>query len=173
MEQIIWFLPARARLFRTMEYAPRRFQTDSITSEDQPDSPAIVVPISFSGFSETAAEVGISIAQSTHARLLFCHAIFPPINSFEPASPVWTTNELCQDTREKMEPMVDFAKKAGVDAFCEIGEGTPAGVILKMAKKHAARLIILSEQARGAWARLLLGPTIGEQVAREADCHAG
>ncbi len=171
MEPIIWFAHSRPALLQTMESGYCRFQTDSITPEERPDSPAIVVPISFSGSWKTVAEMGISIAQTTHARLLFCHAIFPPINSFEPASPVWTTDELHQETREKMEPLVDLAKKAGVAAFFEIREGTPAGIILKVAKKHEARLIILSAQERGAWTRLLFGPTIGEQVAREADCH--
>jgi nucleotide-binding universal stress UspA family protein len=170
MERIIWFSHARPS-FRTTEGASRRFPVDSITPEDRLDSPAIVVPISFSGSWKTAVDVGINIAQTTHARLLFCHAISLPTNAFEPASPVWTANELREEARGKMEPLVDLAKKADVDAFYEIGEGTPAGVILKVAKKHAARLIVLSARERGAWARLLLGPTVGEQVAHEADCH--
>jgi len=70
-----------------------------------------------------------------------------------------------------MEPAIKLAKDAGVVPACEIEEGTPAGVILRVAKRCAASLIVLADVEQWTWARLLFGPTITEQVTRAADCH--
>ena len=70
-----------------------------------------------------------------------------------------------------MAPFQELAEQAGVEAKCLVEVGTPVGVILKVANKYAANLIVLNSREHSAWARLLFGRTIAEQVIREADCH--
>ena len=43
------------------------------------------------------------------------------------------------------------------------------GAILKVARRYEADLIILVSRERGAWARLLFGPSTAERVTREAE----
>lgn len=70
-----------------------------------------------------------------------------------------------------MEPAMNLAKQAGVVATCVVEEGTPAGAILKVARRHEADLIILAPREHGAWARLFLGSSTVERVTREAESH--
>ena len=70
-----------------------------------------------------------------------------------------------------MQPLLEAAREAEVSATSVIEEGTPAGVILKVARRFEAALIVLTPREHGAWARLLFGPGTAEQVAREAECH--
>ena len=72
---------------------------------------------------------------------------------------------------KEMEPAMNLAKEAGVAATCVVKEGTPAGVILTVARRYEADLIILAPREHGAWARLFLGPTTAERVARDAESH--
>ena len=72
---------------------------------------------------------------------------------------------------EKMKPALEIAREAGVTATCEIEEGTPTGVILKVARKWGVDLTVLTAQKQGIWSRLLFGPRTTEQVLEEAECH--
>ena len=131
----------------------------------------IVVPLDFSRASLDAVRVGASVALRTQATLVLCHAIFPKVISFGPASPPWATDALRGEALKEMEAAMNLAKQAGVAATCVVEEGTPAGVILKVARRYEADLIILAPRERGDWARLFRGPTTAERVAREAESH--
>jgi nucleotide-binding universal stress UspA family protein len=197
MKRITWFTNSRAmvesllrirgverpcagksdylRFDRAPDYG-NTFRKNPVQSlpDEQPeatDDSVVVVSIDFSPLSQDAAQVAVSIAQHTHARLVLCHAIFLNINSFAPDYPPWLAEELRKDAIDKMEPIMNLARKAGVTATCVIEEGTPAGVTLKAARRHAASLIVLTDRKHGMWARLLFGPTTTEQVTCEADCH--
>jgi nucleotide-binding universal stress UspA family protein len=200
MNSITWFVNSRATiepLFRSRESAapcvhrshylnvgnpPNHLnETGPVKSSVSPcrndeieatGCPAIVVPVDFSPCSQNAIEVGVSIACETHAKLILCHAICPQLASFAPDSPPWLTEGLRSEVVEKiMAPALNLAKEAGLTATSIVEEGTPAGVILKVARRFAANLIVLTAQERSAWARLLFGPTITEQVIRAAGCH--
>lgn len=194
-ERIVWFFNPRAAFFRTLE-SPQSRSTGSYSFRigDTPafDShyarpassislpkaqiaastkPVIIVPLNFSGSWHTVAEAGISIAQSAMGRVVFCHAMFPvAVHPFDPVSPAWITDGLREEAREKMRPAIESAKKAGLVAAFSIEEGTPAEVILRVTRKCAAGLIVLAGRHQGAWARLIFGSTIAEQVTRAADC---
>jgi nucleotide-binding universal stress UspA family protein len=70
-----------------------------------------------------------------------------------------------------MNPVLKMAMEADVAASCEIEEGTPAGVILKVARGRNADLIVLTAGRRGIWSRLLFGSTTTEEVIDQAECH--
>jgi len=135
------------------------------------DPRVIVVPLDFSPASLDAARVGASLAGRAQAKLVFCHAIFPKVIPFGPASPPWVSEALRGEALKKMEPAVKLAKQAGVTPTCVVEEGTPVGAILKVARRFAADLIILAPREHGAWALLLFGPSTAEQVTREAESH--
>jgi nucleotide-binding universal stress UspA family protein len=131
----------------------------------------ILVPFEVSGPSLEAAKVGISIARHTGGQLVLCHALFPKVIPFGPANPPWVRVALHNEAMERMKPVLDIARKAGVTATCDIEEGTPTGVILKAASRWAADLIVLTAQRQRIWSRLLFGPRTTEQVLEQAECH--
>jgi nucleotide-binding universal stress UspA family protein len=131
----------------------------------------IVVPLDFSPASLDAVRVGARVARHTQATLILCHAIFPKVIPFGPASPPWVTEALRGEALKEMEPAMSLANQAGVAATCVVEEGTPAGTILKVARRYEADLIILAPREHGAWARLFFGPTTAETVTREAESH--
>jgi nucleotide-binding universal stress UspA family protein len=131
----------------------------------------IVVPIDFSPASLDAVRVGASIAGRTRAKLVLCHAIFPKVIPFGPASPPWVFEARRGEALKEMEPAINLAKQAGVAATCVVEEGTPAGAILKVARRYEADLIILAPREHGTWARLFFGSSTTERVTSEAESH--
>jgi nucleotide-binding universal stress UspA family protein len=131
----------------------------------------IVVPIDFSPASFEAVRVGASVARHTEAKLVLCHAIFPRVIPFGPASPPWVAEALRGEALKEMEPAMNLAKQAGIAASCVVEEGSPARAILDVARRYKADLIILAPREHGPWARLLFGPTTAERVTREAESH--
>ena len=142
--------------------------------EEQPakcEGEAIVlVPVDFSPGSFEAARAAVSMAKYSGASVLFCHATFPKVIPFGPAAPPWLVEGLRSEAVRKLAPFRQLAEQAGVKAECLVEEGTPTGVILKLARTRGVRLIVLSSREHSAWARVLFGKTIAEQVAEEADC---
>jgi nucleotide-binding universal stress UspA family protein len=197
MRRITWFANSRAMLeprFRGLEQSlwgtPSRESVRSKSTQPsgsrdpghaphshfgnegrEANSGVIVVPLDFSPASLAAVRVGARFARHTQATLVLCHAIFPKVIPFGSPSPPWVTEALRGEALKEMEPAMNLAKQAGVAATCVVEEGTPAGVILKVARRYEADLIILAPRERGDWARLFRGPTTAERVAREAESH--
>jgi nucleotide-binding universal stress UspA family protein len=197
MERITWFANSPAVLdprFRSLEQslwgtpggesvhakcpqpngskAPGHAPHSHFRAKDGASNPrVIVVPLDFSPGSLNAVRVGASLAGRTQAKLVFCHAIFPKVIPFGPASPPWVSEALRGEALKEMDPAMNLAKQAGVTATCVVEEGTPVGAILKVARRFAADLIILAPREHGAWARLLFGPSTAERVTREAESH--
>jgi nucleotide-binding universal stress UspA family protein len=175
LEQSLWSTPSREAVHvnstqpngsKSPGHAPHSHFRD----EGGKTNPrVIVVPIDFSPASLDAVRVGASVAGRTHAKLVLCHAIFPKVIPFGPASPPWVAEALRGEALKEMEPAMNLAKQAGVSATCVVEEGTPAGAILKVARRYEADLIILAPREHGAWARLFLGPSTVERVTREAE----
>ena len=177
LEQSLWGTPSRESVHGKSTQpngseGPGRAPHSHIGDESGETNPGvIVVPIDFSPASLDAVRVGANVARHTQATLVLCHAIFPKVISFGPASPPWATEALRGEALKEMEPAMNLAKQAGVAATCVVEEGTPAGVILKVARRYEADLIVLAPRERGDWARLFRGPTTAERVAREAESH--
>lgn len=131
----------------------------------------IVVPLDFSPASVTAAQLGVSIARHAHARVIFCHALFPKVIPFGPAAPPWVITERRTDALKKMRSYMEFAREAGLSASGVIEPGTAAGLIIQTARKHAADLIVLAPRSPRSWACRLFGTTTAELVTRQAECH--
>jgi nucleotide-binding universal stress UspA family protein len=177
LEQSLWGTPTRESVHAkstqpngSMDpgHAPHSHFRDK-AGETNPG--VIVVPLDFSPASLDAVRVGASVARHTQPTLVLCHAIFPKVIRFGLASPPWVTEALRGEALKEMKPAMSLAKQAGVAATCVVEEGTPAGAILKVARRYEADLIILAPREHGAWARLFFGPTTAETVTREAESH--
>ena len=133
--------------------------------------PVILVPLEFTERSLQAAKVGLAVARHTEGELVLCHAVFPRVIPFGPANPPWVRDALRHEAMEKMRPALELAKQARVTAHFEIHEGTPTGVILKVARTWGADLMILTAEKQGIWSRLFFGPRTTEQLLDQAECH--
>jgi nucleotide-binding universal stress UspA family protein len=131
----------------------------------------VVVPIDFSSASITATKLGMKVARETRAQLIFCHALFSKVVPFGRGCPPWIESALREEAMEKIKPFMTLAQEAGLRATCVVEDGTPAGVIIRVARRHRAELIVLTSREPGVWGRLFFGPTVAEQVSRSTDCH--
>ena len=133
--------------------------------------PVILVPFEDVPDSLRAAKVGISIARHVRGQLVLCKSFAPKLIPFGPANPPWIGEALRRELTTRMSPVLRMATKAGVAATCEIEEGTPTGVILKVAQRQDADLIVLTAERQGIWSRLLFGSHTTEEVIDQAECH--
>jgi nucleotide-binding universal stress UspA family protein len=175
--QSLWGTPSREAVDANSTQpnrskAPGHAQHPHFRDEGGETKPGvIVVPIDFSPASLEAVRVGASVARHTQAELVLCHAIFPKVIPFGPASPPWVTEALRAEALKEMEPAMNLAKQAGVAAIYVVEEGIPARAILRVARRYEADLIILAPREHGPWARLVFGPTTTDKVTREAESH--
>ena len=131
----------------------------------------ILVPFENPQGSLPAAKVGISIARHVRGQLVLCKSFAPKLIPFGPANPPWVGEALRKELITRMGPVLKMATEAGVAATCEIEEGTPTGVTLKVAKARNADLIVLSAQRQGIWSRLVFGSCTTDEVIDQAECH--
>ena len=129
---------------------------------------AVLVPVDFSPASLKTVDMGASVAQQTNARLILCHAVFPQSHRLD-LEAQWQAGEAARSIA--LGKMHRLTRKIDLPSTCVAEVGTPSGVILKMAKKYAADLIVLTCREHGIWSRLFFGPRIAEQVITEAECH--
>ena len=151
----------------------KHFSAGSVSKEQAENTEGlfIVVPIDLSPSAFEAVRVAASVAAHTHAHLVLCHAIYPKVIPFGPASPPWVADALRDEALKEMQPFLRFAQQQDASATCVIEEGTAAKVILNVARRYGAVLIVLAPQLHGNWARVLFGPTTAEQVIEEAESH--
>jgi nucleotide-binding universal stress UspA family protein len=144
----------------------------SSNEEDEATRKAVIlVPFENPQGSLPAAKVGISIARHVRGQLVLCKSFAPKVIPFGRANRPWVGEALRTEMVERMSPILKMATEAGVAATCEIAEGTPTGVTLKVAKARNADLIVLSAERQGIWSRLLFGSTTTEEVIDQAECH--
>jgi nucleotide-binding universal stress UspA family protein len=131
--------------------------------------PVVLVPLDFSPASIQAANYGIKIARDSHGLLLLVHAVHLNLTPYGPANLTWLTAGLCREAMTKAEPILIRAQEAGVTAICAIEKGAPAMVIANVAKRWAAKVIVLGIPKRGMLGRLF-GEGIVKKVKHAAEC---
>jgi nucleotide-binding universal stress UspA family protein len=139
---------------------------------EAPPEAVIVVACDFSESSLEAVKAGISLARHLGGKLVMCHALYPRCISFRPGCQPWVIGALRQEARQKMKAVLEMGKEKGLTATGEIEEGTPADVIVKVARRWDADLLVLTTRKQGIWSRLFFGRRTTERVLEEAECHA-
>ena len=165
LEQNLWGAPTREGL------RPQGTQAGGLESTEGNHAGVIIVPVDFSPTSLEAVRVGASVARHTQAKLVLCHAISPNARPHGRYVPPLSNEALRGEAAKDMEPTMNLAKEAGVKVECVIEEGAPAQVILNLARRYDADLIILAPREHGPWARAFFGPSTAERVTQEAEGH--
>ena len=131
----------------------------------------ILVPIDFSESAEKAARAACTLAQSTGATVHLLHAYVIPV---EPAGLASTVSRqyIEQFVAESRAQLQELAKKAGRAATMGpflVESGDPREVIIEVAKKLRAELIVMGTHGRRGITRALIG-SVAESVVRTAPC---
>lgn len=127
----------------------------------------ILVPTDYSAHSAAAVQVARALARDQGATLVVMHVapvgFYPSEVDFLPIDVAQYQREL-DDVRLSLEG-VDL--RSPVET--ELGEGSPAAEILRVAHERECDLIVLGSHGRSGLSRLLMG-SVAEEVMRHAHC---
>jgi nucleotide-binding universal stress UspA family protein len=133
----------------------------------------ILVATDFSSASDRAVETAIDMAGNNGTELLFAHAYVPPVASQADAVAPGVYEEWDRNLRnavgEKLEPLVEKAKKRGIKARSLILSGTPYEAIADAAEKNQADLVVMGTHGRKGVARFFVG-SVASRVISIAPC---
>jgi len=130
----------------------------------------ILLATDFSPASEVALPYALLLAGHYGSDLCVAHVIYLALMDFLPAE---ETAKKLQHTRrfteQKLEPLLEAARKKGIHCQPLIGEGAVWDVLLEMVHQNGIDLIIVGTHGRQGLAKLLLG-SVAEEVLRMAPC---
>jgi len=117
-----------------------------------------------------AAEVGVDLARTLHARVALIHAIDPSL-IFAPEIGIAADELALRAEQDGTRLMADFRARlpAGMLASQFLPEGPPGAEIVKAAREWEADLIVIGSHGRSGITRALVG-SVAEAVMREASC---
>lgn len=129
----------------------------------------ILAAVDFSADSMEAAEYAMRVAGRAGAQLVLAHAIHLNLSERGPANAGLIKAEMRRAAAEKISELVRRAHGRNVQAAGLVEEGKPAGVIVELAKRFRAELVVLAHRKRSGLARWFRRKT-AEKVMREAHC---
>ena len=133
----------------------------------------ILVATDFTPASGPALAEAIEMARGDGAELLIAHAYQLPIAPQAEAVAPGVYDEWVQNLREtveeNLEPLVERARKAGVEAKALVLSGTPDEAITKAAEKEGADLVIVGTHGRKGVSKFFLG-SVASRVITMAPC---
>ncbi len=133
----------------------------------------IMVATDFTDASKPAFEEAIELAKKNGAELLISHAYQPPnVVQADAVAPgvyeEWDHN-LRTQVEQKLQGLVDDAKKAGVQAKPLVLTGAPYEAIVEGAKDKKADLVVMGTHGRKGVSRFFLG-SVASRVISTAPC---
>jgi nucleotide-binding universal stress UspA family protein len=133
----------------------------------------IMVATDFTEASTPAFQEAIELAQKNGSELLIGHAYQPPNMSMADAVAPGVYEEWDRNLRtqieEKLQGLVDDAKKAGVLAKPLVLTGAPYEAIVDAAKENKADLVVMGTHGRKGVSRFFLG-SVASRVISTAPC---
>jgi nucleotide-binding universal stress UspA family protein len=133
----------------------------------------ILMATDFSPASTPALEQSVKMARREGALLLIAHAYQEPGLVELSHAPAGAYEEWDQKLRErvdsKLRPLVDYARKEGVEARALLLTGFADEAIIEAAKQQRADLIVMGTHGRRGAARLFLG-SVAARVISTAPC---
>ena len=133
----------------------------------------ILVATDFTDASNPAFEEAIELAQKNGSELLIGHAYQPPnMTQADVVAPgvyeEWDRN-LRTQVEQKLQDLVNDAKKAGVLAKPLVLTGAPYEAIVDAAKENKADLVVMGTHGRKGVSRFFLG-SVASRVISTAPC---
>jgi nucleotide-binding universal stress UspA family protein len=130
---------------------------------------AILVAADFSGCSEDAFRVALSLARDYRARLIVLHVPTPP--PFVTPGELQRTLQRPDGYRAELEGRLRlvYAADSLPEVEYRVEDGDPAVEILAAAREVRCDLIVMGTHGRTGLGRLLMG-SVAEQVVRKAAC---
>jgi nucleotide-binding universal stress UspA family protein len=133
----------------------------------------ILVATDFSEASTPALKEAVEMAQDAGAVLMIAHAYEAPnMAQADAVAPgvyeEWDRN-LRSAVETKLQPIVENAKNAGVNARPLILSGTPYEAITDAAKDHKADLVVMGTHGRKGVSRFFLG-SVASRVISTVEC---
>jgi len=130
----------------------------------------VLVATDFSAFSEPALDAAIEQARERNAELVIAHVYAPPAKSaiddiFVPGLSREIEVATCDQALQRLEPLIERARKAGVSARGLALEGSPERMILESARSTDAVLVVIGTHGRQGIRRVLLGSVAANVVA--------
>lgn len=175
-------LPKALRIIEDNNWNPNSSKKEN-EEEIVEDSKQILVPIDFSDYSIKASEIAFNHAykqKDKGYKVVLFHSYYSPFYTISlpvseslsvPSSEVKALKELVKKVNVEMEKLVDDIKqkiKEGIFPDVEfttcIKEGIPEEEILKYAKKHNPRLIIMGTRGKTQKDLDLIGSVTGEVI---------
>jgi nucleotide-binding universal stress UspA family protein len=133
----------------------------------------ILLATDFSPASAPAFEQSVKMAERDGALLLIAHAYQEPALAELSHAPARVYEEWDQKLREgverKLRPLVEHARKEGVEARALVLSGFPEEAIVEAAAREGADLIVMGTHGRIGAARLFLG-SVASRVISTAPC---
>ena len=133
----------------------------------------ILVATDFSSASMPAFEQAVWLSKNSGAQLLIANAFpeyGPPEIGYAPASGYEQWKHDVQAAAEKrLRPLVDQARREGLDARSLVLTGSPAEAILEAATREDADLIVLGTHGRRGAERFFLG-SVASRVVAASEC---
>ncbi len=115
----------------------------------------------------------LSLAKQTGATLVIAHVLEEPI-PFSPEGYVLPRiyDELAQAVRaqgeKKMQTLLAYVRKTGVQARGLLLRGAPHEAIVRAARSHGAKQIVVGTHGRSGMSRLILGSVAAKVIAAAA-----
>ena len=133
----------------------------------------ILVATDFSPASTPAFEQSVKMAKENEALLLVAHAYHEPALAALSGAPAAVFEEwdrkLQAAVEKKLQPLLESARKEGVEARALLLKGFADEAIVEAAKKQGADLIVMGTHGRRGAARFFLG-SVAARVISTAPC---
>ena len=112
-----------------------------------------LIPIDFSEHSRVAAQQGVSLAQRHQAKVYFLHV-----------------GENSQQAAQRLSEFINAMQfENSLDSKKLVAQGSPSSVILSVARKTGANMIVMGSRGMSGLKHFVYG-SVAEEVLREANC---
>jgi len=132
----------------------------------------IVVATDFSASSRPAFAAALDSARRDGARVVVLHVMTPPspfVGDDLPGSWLELEARARQDAERRLAAAVSKAERSGVATTGALVKGAPAEVIVRVARREGANLIVLGTHGRSGLGKLFMG-SVAARVLGTAKC---
>jgi nucleotide-binding universal stress UspA family protein len=132
----------------------------------------IVVATDFSTASRPALAAALDLARLDGARLVVLHVMMPPspfVGGDLPGSWLELEARARRDAERRLAAAVSQAERAGIATKGTLVRGVPAEVIVRIARREGADLIVIGTHGRSGLGRLFMG-SVAARVLGTAKC---